>query len=57
MLNKICSWIVAIVALICLTPLLACAVSVHPDFGVPWHKYLKDDNHQTADVLASGFKP
>jgi hypothetical protein len=49
MLKKICSWIVAIVALISLTPLLAYAVSVHSDFGVTWQKYLKGNNHQAAD--------
>jgi hypothetical protein len=34
MLNKICLWILAIVAFICLTPLLAYAASVKSDFGV-----------------------
>jgi len=34
MLNKICWWIVAIAAFICLMPLLAFAVSLHSDFGV-----------------------
>ncbi len=34
MLNKICLWILAIVAFICLVPLLAYAVSEHSDFEV-----------------------
>jgi hypothetical protein len=34
MLSKICWWILALVAFICLTPLLAIAVSGHTDFGV-----------------------
>ena len=34
MLNRICLWILATVAFICLVPLLAYAVSEHSDFGV-----------------------
>lgn len=34
MLGKFCWWIVALAAFICLTTLLAVAVSVHSDFGV-----------------------
>ncbi len=48
MLNKICAWIVAIIGFICLAPLLAYAVSVHPDFGITsWQKYLKENNCPT----------
>jgi len=41
MLNKICWWIVAIVAFICLVPLLAYSVSEHSDFGVSLAELLK----------------
>jgi hypothetical protein len=41
MINKICWWIVAVVAFLCLAPLLAYAVSVSSDFGVPFAEILK----------------
>ena len=41
MLNKICWWIVAFVAFICLTPLLAFAAGVHLDFGVSLGRNIK----------------
>ena len=47
MLKKICSWIVAIVVFICVIPFLAYAVSLHSDFGIPWQKYLKENNCYT----------
>ncbi len=41
MLNKICLWILAIVAFICFVPLLAYAVSEHSDFGVSLAEMLR----------------
>ena len=41
MLNKICLWILAILAFVCLVPLLAYAVSEHSDFGVSLAEILK----------------
>jgi hypothetical protein len=49
MLSKFCSWIVAIVAFICLTPLLAYAVSVHSDFGSGLAQILKENTNHTVD--------
>jgi hypothetical protein len=57
MLNKICSWIVAIVALIFLAPLLAYAVGGHSDLGVPLAEILKQINRRTVDDQPEGYSP